>query len=881
MDHIILMPGQAAVESCRKRAARGRSSLSFGGCVETPESWLDRLWGVWGDGRAVATKTQRMMAIMAALEHSDDLASSAGSAAMLLRLADEGMGASRFDDALREGVPQRGEFDLLLAALRDYERVLSARRLIDPGRAWELLGRRKVICRPASLRVRGMSLPASIREFCATQANLTIEEEPPAEVGPVDDGVDVRFAFPSGRHARPLLLIDVLLGMLEGDCREGDVVVTARDPLSLYEEIAPALACEGVPCGFEGSAAFRGTDFGRAVFRVRDILSEESNAVSCTDFLLSPFSGVSNDAAYAFDAWARADRLLCHENLVERVRSISSTFEYFEEIVSTPDASVLLGMFEDRIRGMADAGESYRSEQLAALSAMRGVCEDARLMGVGMEACFDILDSVRIASARVMGDGNPKVRVMGLDRAAMLGAGSCSGIVMCDMTSAAYPLRERSDAAEELLREVGVKARSSLSDARRTFSLAASLPTRSLVIERCLNDENAAPTYPAAVVEEFVDCYRADPTDSDEVDNRYSLPERFVARILERGEDRLYENAAVRKGGQPVVATVEKPSLERVSKAASTRLVLPRILPKGRIMDAPCFSASQIESYLECPQKWFAMRRLRLDELDEGFGAVEMGNFSHRALERFYRRFQEEVAPKVTTDLLPVAREIMRETIEELRVEQYGEPSSSNRLVPVGELERRQVDELSDRLVSFLDREARLLPDFHPAYFEFSISAENAVDYAGRKLIGAIDRIDVDGEGHAVVVDYKSALSSDYDLYDSAGEERGGKVQALIYSQAVRRMLGLDVVGALYVGYGRSGRVSGAMDLRVEPLHVPGIRTQSCVFGNGPLSDLIDATEERVSRALDALLSGCVEPRPAHAGVCSFCPEISCPQRKG
>ena len=35
------------------------------------------------------------------------------------------------------------------------------------------------------------------------------------------------------------------------------------------------------------------------------------------------------------------------------------------------------------------------------------------------------------------------------------------------------------------------------------------------------------------------------------------------------------------------------------------------------------------------------------DELDETFGAKEMGDFSHSVLEDFYRRFQESVGPKV------------------------------------------------------------------------------------------------------------------------------------------------------------------------------------------------------------------------------------------
>ena len=88
-------------------------------------------------------------------------------------------------------------------------------------------------------------------------------------------------------------------------------------------------------------------------------------------------------------------------------------------------------------------------------------------------------------------------------------------------------------------------------------------------------------------------------------------------------------------------------------------------------------------------------------------------------------------------------------------------------------------------------------------------AAGGAVEYAGQKLLGTADRIDVDGDGRCVVIDYKGSLSGVYAL---AAREQGhlGKVQALIYAQVVRRTLGLDPVGALYVCHGRVKRATGA-----------------------------------------------------------------------
>ncbi len=83
------------------------------------------------------------------------------------------------------------------------------------------------------------------------------------------------------------------------------------------------------------------------------------------------------------------------------------------------------------------------------------------------------------------------------------------------------------------------------------------------------------------------------------------------------------------------------------------------------------------------------------------------------------------------------------------------------------------------------------------------------------------------------------------------------KFETLVYAQALRRMLGLEIVGALYVGYGRSPKVSGALDRSIEPAEVAGLRAQTCVY-RGDFGDeffsLLDATEERIAVSLDRLM---------------------------
>ena len=872
----------------RKSHARDHA-WSFEATVSGVDAWVQGLWSLWGDGRSFASKSQRMIAFLHVLENHPELGLPAtfGMASLLVKLADEVLGSVEFERVLSCDARVDAHRESLVAAIRYYEDALFRADLVDGGRMCALLAMQPDIsCRDAAC-VRGFHPTAAQERLIESFFEGGVSyENAPSTIGRVSDEVRVRFAFPSGRYAEPFLLARCL-----EDCVcNGRVLVTAKSPIDTYDSVASALKRAGVSCSANARRPWTNSDFGRAyVSSVSIVRSDALDRASCADFLLNPFSGVSPEAAYSFDASMRRDRLMKKESCLERLRLLSRPFEYFEELVSSVDADALLDYFADCACASYADGAS-EAEQLDAIRVLREVMAAARKIGAGERAVAALLDHASVGVSRKNCPGQrADVHFVSMYGVESVEERLWPTVVMCDMDNVSFPVRQADDAAWSFADELGIaRPRQALSDLRRAFSQAASCARGELIVERCLNDASADPTYPCAAVEEFVDCYRADPTDASEIDNRYALPPCFAESVLERGEEGLYANAAVEGRPQPLCGEVAPAHLDAVeSDGAKSLIVLPRETSCG-IVSAPCFSASQIESYLECPQKWFALRRLRLDELDEGFGAVEMGDFSHGVLDDFYRRFQSEYDAKLTEPMLPQARALMGQVIDEHARRQYDMKPSSNRLVPIDEFEQRELDELSGRLMSYLDREAALLPDFSPYAFEFEIPASNAVEYAGYHIMGKIDRIDVDARGRAIVIDYKSSLSSDYDLYERRGKDevvlREGKVQTLIYAQAVRRLLGFDVVGALYVSYGRSPKASGAIDNSVEPVFIPGLRANTCVYRGefgSEFSSLLDATEERIGRALDRLVAGRIEAAPASSGACSYCPEISCRQRRG
>ena len=689
------------------------------------------------------------------------------------------------------------------------------------------------------------------------------------------------------------------------------VVVAAKDPAVLFGRVAPALVRQGHVVALRGRRRFVDTSFGRAISSLRRFLDDRQaggashiegygdiaatdverwNRADLADWALSPFSGMTKKAAFKLDADMRADRTARRSNLCARLRADNPMFAAMERLVLQLGAQAAVEL-EAAVRRMTNRSEAWRAEQLAALRALQRAAGAAKLAGLGADAAFDQVERLKVNVSRVVAPrgcdgaalGAPDVLMTDQNTAASLGSGSCRVLVAADLTSAAYPAADPEDASRVLLEHLDVKrADSALARMRRAFFALEHAATDQLILERCLNDSSADPTYPCVVLEEFVDCYRDDPTATEDIDNPYSLPERLQDGMLLRGEDALCSNDALSDVPAPEAARIEPPLTGAVSSEARSLVVLPRVLQGGQVLDEPCLSPSQIESYLECPYKWFAQRRLRLDDLDEGFGPLEMGDFAHNALHSFYKHMSEDLGEaKVTPQLLPQARELMADVLARHKALQPHLRQSENRLIPTSQVEHRELAELERKLMDYLDFEAELLPTFAPKYLEYDVACGGAVDYAGHKLLGTADRIDVDGEGRCAIIDYKGSISGSYAL-GVREEGRLGKVQALIYAQVVRRTLGMEPVGALYVCYGRRKMISGAYDGRViENAHLPNMRHKDCMCADRPFSDVLDETEEAVAAALERMLAGDIRPHPETPEACKWCPGSSCSERRG
>lgn len=754
------------------------------------------------------------------------------------------------------------------------------------------------------------------------------------------------FVEVAGPHARVHAYVDAideLVKTCEDAAVDGGVaasadpvrvlVVSARAP-QLFGELAARLAARHIAAETAEFTAFSQSIAGRQFTALANLIermkaadegtaskTEWWPAPELTDWIYSPLSGADAASARTFDKNMRLSRgktttavkslLQSVQGQVRGTRKAASDENWFKSVPCVVSdvfqalwrdkpvtaLKAMLAVAEalpDRALGGLD-GQARRQAETALLRhAIDILMNDARALDVSQAATVPVLDDVRTKvdkrstaydyeTYEVDRTPRAQVRFASLADAAALRPAGYDAVLFADVDLDSYPLSHEEGPLATLTAELG-RSSVTLEPAallRVRFGRAMQAARGPVVLARVTHDRQARECYPAAVWTEL----RAHAEATGAVK---------VACVGEGGIVADFDPAAG-EGIECKRVACEAP--QHLSETAVSYLVLRRRDGEGE--NAPLVprltSASQIEAYSTCPLCWFVSYRVKPQSIDAGFGNMEKGNFVHDVLEHLHARLPQEGMERVTPENLPRAQELLREVFDKTLAEHAGKRGTEGPLVPLSAVEERQVAEILPQLEGVLAYESEALAPFAPRYLEFAFN-ELKVEYAGWPLGGRIDRVDVDAENRAVVIDYKHRTGvEEFKLADpTVRDEESGTApiddprwlpphtQTLIYAQAMRRALDLDTRAALYFstkGGKPALRGAASAELLEEERgdgRIPGLKKGFPGEGGSMDFDaLLDRVEAGIAERLRELEAGnvaAVDPTSAQAAHarCSY-----------
>lgn len=747
----------------------------------------------------------------------------------------------------------------------------------------------------------------------------------------------------AGPHARAHAYADAIDDLVK-TCRGSEVDGASADPVrvlavsarapQLFGELASRLAARHIAAETTEFTAFSQSIAGRQFAALANLIermkaadegtaskTEWWPAPELTDWIYSPLSGADAASARGFDKNIRLSRnkttagvkslLQSVQGQVRGARKAASDENWFKNVPCVVSdvfqalwrdkpvtaLKAMLAVAEalpDRALGGLD-GQARRQAETALLRhAIDILMNDARALDVSQAATVPVLDGVRAkvdkrstaydyATYEVDRTPRAQVRFVSLADASVLRPGGYDAVLFADVDLDSYPLSHEEGPLATLtaeLRRDGV----SLEPAallRVRFGRAMQAASGPVALARVTHDRQARECYPAAVWTEL----------------RAHAEAAGAAKPTCVGEGDIIADfdPAAGEGLKRERVTCEAP--QHLSAEAVPYLVLRRRDGEGE--DAPLVprltSASQIEAYSTCPLCWFVSYRVKPQSIDAGFGNMEKGNFVHDVLEHLHARLPQEGMERVTPENLPRAQELLHEVFDETLAEHAGKRGTEGPLVPLSAVEERQVAEILPQLEGVLAYESEALAPFAPRYLEFAFN-ELKVEYAGWPLGGRIDRVDVDAENRAVVIDYKHRTGvEEFKLADpTVRDEESGTApiddprwlpphtQTLIYAQAMRRALDLDTRAALYFstkGGKPALRGAASAELLEEERgdgRIPGLKKGFPGEGGSMDFDaLLDRVEAGIAERLRELEAGnvaAVDPTSAQAAHarCSY-----------
>jgi ATP-dependent helicase/nuclease subunit B len=668
----------------------------------------------------------------------------------------------------------------------------------------------------------------------------------------------VRLFEAGGERAEVELVAAEVLTLLRTGTPPGDVAVVFRDPSGYGTLVEQVFSSYGIPFSLERDVPFAHTGLGRGFLALLRVALLEGTSGDLLAYLRTP--GLL-ERPHLADILERETRREGAE-LADRAREMWEAERWeLQEIdrlrtAGSEGAVALLEcigaelerVFAAPYRRGAHLFEPDELEDPRAWQAAAGAIAELRALAAGGMS----LDARRIHDALAglpvaVGEPPQPDRVQ-VASPSDVRARRFEAVFVCGLQEGEFP---RTTSAEPFLpdeerRNIAMASglrlpvrEDELERERYLFYVCASRAERLLVLSSRTSDEEGDPEAQSFFLEDVKDLF----DDSLVKEARTRSLSDVTWDPLEAPTETEWERALAATG-------------PRVPDAHPAELAAPELLAR---VDERVWSASALETFADCPVKWLVDRVLRPNALEPDAEQLVRGSYAHKVLERTYRGLREQTGERrVTRENLPVAERLMRQALSE---EQRSFPIS-----PKETRVRAAVRRLEFDLLRHLRQEADYDGSFEPEYLELGFGYEedrHRLELGDGVAVGGfIDRVDT-WDGRALVRDYKSGST----VTPVARWQTDRRLQAAIYMLAVKRMLGLDPAGGVYVPLaGREPKPRGLLSEELREELGSGF-TKNDFLPEAEFDAVLDQAEQTVVELVGQVRRGEVKPCP---GTCSW-----------
>ena len=785
-----------------------------------------------------------------------------------------------------------------------------------------------------------------------------------AEGNEVTSSGAVTFLSPLGQLAEAESISRYISQCVESGSKS--FVVYTSDSQRVWDALSQKLAAKGIAAHYKRSVRIQDSLAGRAFANLIDAyvtLRERAELEknidyqasehqmgdmswwpprTLTDYLISPISGISVERAWMLDKSWRGNRTLYATRVLETLSKAAMSSRLCAETIKSLELG-RIGSAAQRIIEYLSAEASDEQSEVAqsketllqnqeSLKVMNKIVSSAqelheaglKLTPQTLKSFIDLCKDQAVMMPVSNGiESDIQVLIAPVSQAHSFEPHMFDTVIFQGMDTLNFGVKASDGALQEFIRHASKTPKvSEFARYQRDFYTALIGASISVAFEKVEQKD----VFNAVALSEVKACY----------------PKDYAKKTgVARGEEEVLVNLLPQATDPERVA--ELPTIEsgEIDPKLKNIVALPRHLMRETLEQElqglievsreglPLLSASQIETYLECPYKWFTQRRIKISQVDTDFAPMQIGTFIHRVLELTHATLLAEAlgcdvtevdlavesallqdipGSRITSDNLDHAKQVLDSCFAQVWDEQFNNinRASSNELIPHSIQERKQVENIRENLKDLLEFEASHFIGYQPRFFELRFGREeNVVEYAGAQFTGSIDRVDVNAHGQALIIDYKHKGTNDLKAYSAklsldselSKEILPRHVQSAIYAQIMRKQLTkyeLEPVAAIYLGtkeqkdkpsFALAGMATEAATEHIWNIHPEDkkLRDQAVMVvsqNSAEFADYLDAWENLIAQKVQAMLSGDVRANPCDKDACRYCPVKLCDKRR-